>query len=258
MKIFLNILVSDIKRTIFSFRFLVAVVGFIVVTFVTMFQEISYLQVGVTSVLYIDHIIRYLDFHILYLIFAGIPGTLLFCSDWDNRFFRFAVVRCSKKKYAASKVLACFISAVFVVILSEALTLFLFNLRFPVYDPHVGGLGVFSSLDSANGIVIYFAIKILCEAFCAGFLSVFALWFSTKIVNAFVAISTPLLALISTLSFAFKLPSIFNISSLSKGYVTILENPNLSFWYTILLFGIATMIFGLLFTNSCTRRIQNG
>ena len=100
MKIFLNLLLCDFKRTVLSLRFLVAIVGLTIITLLTMFDEIRHFQPGITSVLYIDMVIRYLDFHITYLIFAAIPGTLLFCADWVNRFIRFAVLSRSKYKYA--------------------------------------------------------------------------------------------------------------------------------------------------------------
>lgn len=260
MKLFFNLLACDFKRTVFSLRFLVAAVGFTVITFVTMFDELPHLQSGVTSLVYIDQIIRYLDFHITYLIFAAIPGTILFCTDWDNRFIRFSVVRCSKRKYAFSKVFACFTSAVLVVFLSEVLTLSLFALRFPVFSDTDGNLGIYSTFASADKIILFFFVKILCEAFCAGFLSIFALWFSTKITNSFVALATPLLAfyLISTIGFALQIPVMFNISALSKGYVYICNHPSISFWYTILMFTIAAMIFGWFFVKSCTRRIEYG
>lgn len=80
MKVFFNLLVCDLRRTIFSAKFLVAVFGFILTTLVTMFDELQYLQPS-NSLVYIYQIIRYLDFHIVYLLFAAIPGALLFCSD---------------------------------------------------------------------------------------------------------------------------------------------------------------------------------
>ena len=260
MNIFFNTLRCDFKRTIFSLRFLVAVLGFTLITIITMIEELSYMPLGVTSLVYIYQIINYLDFYIIYLIFAAIPGTLLFCSDWDNRFMRFSVVRCSKRIYAISKVLACFCSAICVVILSQSLTLLLFSFGFPIFNVNDTGLGIYSSFGSTNQIWMYFAVKILCKAFCAGFLSVFALWFSTKIINAYVALATPLLAyyLIVTLSAYFKIPALFNIGYLAKGYISIGEDPLHSFLFTILIFTVAAIIFGSFFVSDCKRRIENG
>lgn len=261
MRQFFNLLSCDFKRTLFSFRFLAAVLGFTLVTLITMFDEITFFRPGDTSLVYIDAIIRYLDFHIVYLIFAAIPGTLLFCADWDNRFIRFSVVRCSKRKYAASKAIACFCSAVCVVILSEALTLLLFCPYFPLFQEDSSiSLGIYSAFDSADRVVWYFMVEIFYEAFCAGFLCVLALWISTIVINVFVALSTPLLAfyIINTFSFYCKVPAPFHIGYLSGGNVLINDNPWQSFFYTLFIFSVAALVFGALFVKNCVRRIEHG
>ena len=208
--------------------------------------------------LYINQIIRYLDFHIIYLLFAAIPGTLLFCEDWDNRFVRVSVVRCSKQKYAVSKVLACFLSAVSVVFFAESLLLLLFCVQFPLFDT-INNTSL-SIAEPVTSILLILLIEILSEGFCAGFLCVVALWVSTKIINAFVTLATPLLAyyLISTTSFAIKIPSEFNIAYLSKAYISINDNLSFSFLFTVLIFFLATSVFSIYFIKNCTRRIENG
>ena len=67
------------------------------------------------DLIYIYGIFQYLDFQLLYLLFAAIPGAALFCADWENRFIRFSAQRCSKRIYGVSKGIACFVSAVLVV-----------------------------------------------------------------------------------------------------------------------------------------------
>jgi len=261
MKIFFNVLFCDIKRTIISWRFLAAVLCFTMVTILTMFDELPSMQPGITSIVYVNLIIGYLDFHMVYLIFAAIPGATLFCSDWDNRFIRFSVVRCSKIKYAASKAIACFCSAVSVIFASEWLTIFILSFRFPFFDSgYEFDYGSYAAFATPHKIFLYFLVKILYKAFCAGFLCVFALWLSTKIINVFVALSTPLLAyyLIDTLSLAINIPDSFSINCLSKGYVNINNQPLPTFLYTILLFTAAAIIFGGCFVKNCKGRIENG
>lgn len=261
MKIFINTCACDLKRTLVSRQFFVAAIGLSMVTIITMFDELAYMQPGTTTIVYINLIEGYLDFHMVYLLFAAIPGATLFCSDWDNRFIRFSVMRCSKIKYAVSKAIACFFSAIAVVFVAEWMTIFVFSMKFPLFNASeefdYGAYILFATSDKIFG---YFMVRILCKAFCAGFLCVFALWFSTKIINVFVALATPLLAyyLISTLSFALKLPTIFQISYLSKGYINIENKPLLSFGFTVLLFTVATIVFGFCFIRSCRRRIENG
>jgi len=261
MKILLNTVRWDLKRTILSKRFLFAVLGLSLVTIVTMFDEISSFQRGITSIAYIRVIIGYLDFYIIYLLFAAIPGTTLFCADWDNRFIRFSVVRCSKSKYAASKVIACFFSAIGVVFMSEWMTIFTLRRWFPFFEPSYEiEYGLYSLFAERDKIFGYFMVKILCKAFCAGFLCVFALWLSTKIINVFVTLAAPLLSyyLISIISYAFRIPPVFQIDNLSKGNVNINNDPSLSFLFTILIFTFASIIFGSWFVRSSNRRIENG
>lgn len=169
MKVFFNLLVCDLRRTIFSAKFLVAVFGFILTTLVTMFDELQYLQPS-NSLVYIYQIIRYLDFHIVYLLFAAIPGALLFCSDWENHFIRFCIIRSSPKSYATSKAMACFISSACVVLISENLMLFLFSFHFPAFNETSSGFGPYTIFASPDKVWLFLLIKILYEALCAGFL----------------------------------------------------------------------------------------
>lgn len=259
MKVFFNLLVCDLRRTIFSAKFLVAVFGFILTTLVTIFDELQYLQPS-NSLVYIYQIIRYLDFHIVYLLFAAIPGALLFCSDWENHFIRFCIIRSSPKSYATSKAMACFISSACVVLISENLMLFLFSFHFPAFNETSSGFGPYTIFASPDKVWLFLLIKILYEALCAGFLCTFALWLSTKIINPFVVLATPIISyyLINTSSFALNIPPIFNIGNLSKGYISIDNNPIYSFFFTIFYFGILTTIFVILFVRSCRKRVENG
>lgn len=261
MKRFFNTLKCDLKRSVASYPFGLAVIGYVVVTLLTMFDELPFFQIGSTSLVYIFYIFRYLDFHSVYLIFAAIPSTLLFCSDWDNQYIRFAVLRSMKRTYAASKGIACFLSAFMVIVLSNSLLLVLFGIRFPVWCESSGiSLGGYATLDAPDRIYVFFLIKILCEAFCAGFLCVFALWLSTKIINAFVVLAAPLLSyyIFNTVGAYFGLPVFLNLSILSKGDLCIGDDPKLSFFTTAaILLGLSVM-FGISFVKNCIRRIEHG
>lgn len=262
MKLFLNMLKVDFQRTLTSWKFVIAVCGYTLVTCLTMMDELIYFLPGETSIYYIFQIIRYLDFHIVYLIFAAVPGTLLFCSDWDNRYIRFSVVRSGKWSYACSKAIVCFLSAVCVVVCAELLTLALFSFQFPIFSSQMdsASLGPYACFGSNNRIVLYFIVKILYEAFTAGFLCVFALWFSTKVTNEFVALATPMLAyyLISMLSSALQIPALFHIGYLSNGYVSLYDSPVYSFLWTMGILTISAAAVGWRFVRSCIWRIEHG
>lgn len=84
MKQFLFVMAQDLRRTMISWTFLFAVLGFAFVNIVTLFDEYQYTSSS-TSILYLQMLMEYRDFYIVFLLFAALPGTTLFCSDWDNR-----------------------------------------------------------------------------------------------------------------------------------------------------------------------------
>lgn len=261
MKVFNNTLACELKRTLFSPLFVFSVLGYTVVTLLTLFDEGTDFQPGVTSIFYVYMIIRYLDFHVLYILFAAIPSTLLFCSDWEHQFIRFFVIRSSKRNYIVTKILACFVTAASVVLLSNILLLSILSIQFPLFNSISDVLpNGYLSWSNGSGVLIYLFIKILCEAACAGFLSVTAMWLSTIVVSSFVALAAPMVVfyIINTASYFFRFPANIHIGSLSKGLIEINQNPILSLLYILLVFILATTASGCLFAKNCVRRMQNG
>lgn len=261
MRRFLCVLGQDLRRTMLSRTFLAAVLGLSAVSIATLFDEYHFTTAD-TSVLYIKMLSEYRDFYIIFLLFAALPGATLFCSDWDNRYIRFSAMRSSKNAYAASKVIACFCSAVSTVFLSEWLTVLLLGTRFDLYQAQDSGMsyGAYQALITPEGVPLYLTIAFLCKGFCAGFLAVLALWFSTKVTNVFVTLATPLLAyyLIQVVGFATQiLPTSLYISNLTRALVTV-GSATASFLYTLGIFTGLAALFGFLFVISCKRRITNG
>lgn len=261
MKLFSNTLICEFKRILLSPLYTIAIFGYVGVTLLTLIEEGTDFRTGLTSIYYIYTIIRYLDFHVLYIVFAAIPSTLLFCSDWENQFIRFVVIRSSKRCYIYTKVVACFVTAASVVILSNALLFLILGTQYPVCNSLSDILpNGYLAWPGNNGVLIYILIKVLCEAACAGFLCVTAMWVSTIVVSSFVALAAPMVVyyMVSTTSYFFQLPVNLHINSLSKGLVEINSNPILSLLYTLVVFIIATIVSGCFFANNCVRRIQNG
>lgn len=207
--------------------------------------------------LYIYTIIRYLDFHIIYILFAAIPGALLFCFDWEHQFIRFILIRCPKKSYTISKVLTCFISSISSVLLSNVILISIFALQYPFFN---NTSDILPDSYWNYGPLIYLLVKILCEAACAGFLSIAALALSTVLTNPFVTLASPiaLYYIFSTSSYYFSVPQYLHISKLSQGLIQVYQSPALSLVYILFVFAIASAIVGFLFVKNCTRRIQNG
>lgn len=261
IKPFIYSLVNDLKRMVCSFKFVVSVLALSAITLFTLFDELRYMVPGETPITYIRMVMTFLDFNIVYLLFSAIPSAIVFYTDWENRYIRFSVIRSSKKIYAISKAVSCFLTAFLVVLISEWLLILLLSFRYPINNATYNmDFGIYQNLSNEYSVFGYFAIKIIFKSFCAGFLCVFALWLSTIITNIFVTLSAPLLFyyLIATLSSLFGVPSNLSIVNLSKGLVSIDNSPLLSIVFTLSIFGVLTIILIVAFVNSCRRRIENG
>lgn len=261
MKHFFCVLGQDLRRTVLSWTFLAAVLGLAFVNVASLFDEYQYFHED-TSVLYLEMLLGYRNFYMVFLLFAALPGTTLFCSDWDNRYIRFSVMRSTKNAYAAGKVIACFASAILAVVLAEWLTVLAFSFQFDLYVPRnaESSYGAYQALVTPAGTPLYLTAMFLCKGFCAGALSVFALWFSTKVTNVFVTLAAPMLAyyLVQVVGFATGIiPSVLSIDNLTKARVDV-GGPALSLLYTLGIFTALALLFGLLFVRSCKRRISNG
>ena len=165
-----NVLRNDFARTVCSKAFVFAALGLTAATFLTGMDELSYMQ-SENDLIYIYGIFQYLDFQLLFLLFAAIPGAVLFCADWENRFIRFSAQRCSKRIYGVSKGIACFVSAVLVVVVSEWLDLMILRLwGFPAVNLEgtIQALGAFDEIGYSERVYLYFAAVIFIKACCAG------------------------------------------------------------------------------------------
>lgn len=262
MRVFWNVLKNDLARTVCSKAFVAAVLGLTAATFLTGIDELSYM-LPEDDLIYIYGIFQYLDFQLLFLLFAAIPGAALFCADWENRFIRFSAQRCSKRMYGVSKGIACFVSAVLVVVVSEWLDLMILRLwGFPAVNMENGismALGAFDEIGYSERVYLYFAAVIFIKACCAGAFAEFALWLSTKITNVFVTLVAPMLAyyVLNTLMMWLRMPSKFYPGMLSKG-LSVFGGAGTTTLVTCGIFAAFGVVFLVLFTRSCRRRLENG
>ncbi len=265
MRKFLRFFGGTMKRIFLSKGFWGACIGIAAMNLLAVYQEITAIGDGQTSVLYLYEISNYVNFWVLYLLFAAIPGATLFCADWENRFFRLSIVRCSKRVYGVVSACACFVSALLAVILGEWLFVLSLRVKYPFFlEENTMSFGfdnaAFAGFIGETNVLGYFMFGILIKAFCAAFSSVFALWLSTKITNIFVALTSPVILyfLLENLGVILKLPSCLQISTVARGHLLIAD----SFWQTLLypifLFTALGLVFGILFTRSARRRVENG
>lgn len=255
---------TTLKRIFLSVGFWGACFGLTVMEQINLLQELSLIDLGDTTVLYLYEIGTYSNFWILYLLFAAIPSATLFCSDWENRYIRSLILRSAKLCYAVSNAIACYLTAFLVVLIGDTVFILLLHLQYPWYSAQdMQGLGIDSSiyrtLTNGAGIYVYFLIRTVCKACCAAFTSVFALWLSTIIPNIFMTLASPVIAfyLIENMLAFFQLPAYFQIGSLAKGSVTVGGLAS-TILYIVVLFSLFAAIFGCLFVCAVKRRVENG
>lgn len=253
------------KRVLSSKGFIGACAGLVFTSLLNIYQELTIIDGMETSVLYLYEVETHADFWILSFLFAAIPGSVLFCSDWENRFIRFSIVRSSKINYGVATAAACFFSALLTVLIGEGLFILILRFCGPfVPESDVGSLGlsdtVYAGLMNEPAILLFFLIRILMKAFCAAFTSTFALWLSTKITNVFVTLTSPIILfyLLENLGVILKLPRQFQISTLAKGHVIVGSSLLFTLLYPVLLFTFLGAVFGALFSKSAKERVENG
>lgn len=257
-------LLMTMKRIVLSASFWISCAGLAAVELLNLLQELTLVGGGITSVMYLYEVGTYSNFWVLYLLFAALPSATLFCSDWENRYFRSFILRSSKQCYAITTATSCYVSAFSVVLIGDALFLLLLRFKYPwVLPADIQGLGieggVYHSLMSGAGIYLYFLVRTLCKAFCAAFTSVLALCLSTVITNIFVTLAAPVIAfyVFENLLILLEMPASFQIGSIAKGHIAI-GGPGTTVLYAAVLFSLCAAAFGLLFARSVQRRVENG
>lgn len=262
MRRFIDCFIGDLKYMVFSWRFLLAVVGYVCVSFASILDEIN--RHGGHSVFYLYIVYYYYPFWILFLLFAVIPGSGSFCSDWENRYWRYRVLRFGKKIYAFSKAIACFCSAGMLVFCGQWIFFLVLHLKWPMYyaavDEGTMRGRIYYSLMSESGIWLFLLVQILIKATSAGFFAVLSLWISTKITNIFVVLASPIITyyLIDNLTIKLGLPFYISITRLMEGAVELRVGVGATLLYAIGVFTGLSMILIVAFYFSCKRRVENG
>lgn len=262
MKCFGRTLLSQLNRVIISKTFACACLGALLLNLLCVWDEMQ-ISSGTGTVQYFYELATFYSLWILFTLFGALPGATQFCSDYDSKYFRFSAMRCSKKNYGAVTAAAAFISSVLVVFVGEWLFIIALSFFYPLYSQGSGMSlkeSVFKVCEGDGGVYVYFLIRILFKGFCAGFLSVAALFVSTKITNIFVALSSPIIVYftLENLLFISRAPYFLQIGNIVKGHLQMEGNLFAAVAYPLAVFAGLSLIFGILFTALAKRRIENG
>ena len=258
---FARCLVGDLRYMIASYRFVWACIGYTVISLVSILDEMKAFPEA--SVFYLYTVYYYYPFWLLFLLFAVISGGASFCVDWENRYFRYRILRYGKKNYAVSKALSCFLSAATLIFISQWMFILFISMEHNVWnqsDSAIMDARVYYSLMNETGIWFYFLIRILMLAACAGFFAVISLWISTKIVNVFVALASPIIVyyVVDNLTVALDLPFFVSVSKIVRGMIEIHAGPMATLLYAISFFSGLALLFVVAFYFECRKRCENG
>lgn len=259
MRRMINSLRTDLRYMLISCRFLLACVGLALVSLLSVAEEI--VSNGAGSVYSYYTIYWYQPFYILYLLFSVIPGAVSFCIDWNTKHFRFVLLRSNKKIYAFSKATACFVSGFLTTFIGQLLFLLALSIKFPGFIDNGMSApgGIYAELMNEQDIWIFFFIRVLLQAMAAGFFAVFSLWLSTKIINYFVVLASPIILyyLIDNLFVALHIPPRFMLSKISQG---LLQGPGILeiVLYCLGYFLLLGIVFSIAFYFGSKRRFERG
>ena len=201
----------------------------------------------------------------LSMLFSVLPFSTSYISDMKNHYLLYAVGRNSVKAYCMSRVFVAMAVTFITTVLGYLLLICVLCLQCPILPADsssrmmflVNYPSVISWMADSRMPVFFFIASILPEAFCYSFLSIFALFISTKTDNIFVIFASPLI--LFYLSLSVEVPLDWNMN---LNWIRVLRNGVIptapwicNICITWVYFFIGIIIFGYLFYRGVYRRV---
>jgi hypothetical protein len=252
---------TDFHRGLISQTFLAACLGCILIGFFGLRDEIG---IGLNvSVVYYYHFI-FMDFEILFLLLCALPFSTSFCTDWNNRYLPYSMIRGDARSYSISKVAICALSGFFVSFLAHLFILGVLALICPIslngsMDNPAAVFGFAYLLDTGTPF-FYFIFILLPKCLICGLIAVFALWISTKITNVFVVLASPIIFYYcwNNLTILLGLSYSYDLENVMEYGVAIVANPWLNLLAFFIIIAALVILLGILFYRGIKRRMCNG
>ncbi len=188
MKRFLRQLRSELKRSVFTLRFLLATLGFALLCCINLPRE-----TWPSTVPYCFSCGFGKGFYFSFLVCAAIPGSTGFLSESEDGYLVPLMQRITSSEYCAAKVLACACSGALVVLLGMGLYLAYLFLRFPMTSDVVIDFSGWARLVNQGRTGLYIAVLTWFTALCGGVFAVLALTASCWLKNSYATLCFPLL-----------------------------------------------------------------
>jgi len=255
----------DMVRVLTSIQFYTGVIGFVCIHLFNIIPELSITNSS-PVLYYFSNRTGIGAFEMILLFCMALIYSTSFCTDWNQGYYKYSIIRQTKSSYICSKVIvtvlstfiACMIGyIVYLVILSFFRPLFPGNAE--EWQYYIEGSGAaFAEILASRMPILYYIVDILPEAFMYAFLSVFALYISTKSTNIFIVLSSPIIFyyVYNYLSGTFKFPYIMLWQFMDQG-VLFWESWYLNIIATFLYYLIGILLMGYLFSKGVKRRIED-
>ncbi len=256
---------SDLYRMITSWQFVGSVVG---IAIVSALNSLNFVSGDKQDIIQIFTAGDAPFFVIAILILETLPFGTVFCSDWENRYIRSAIMRTSPVKYAVSKVVTCVMGAFLAGLLGRLLFL---ALLLPFTNPinpttnsfvvdamsHPRGAGW---LLANHHYFIWIIIESLERSLQGCIYVTFSLFMSTKITNTFVTLIMPVIGYYVYLNIAnlFWFPNFLFMSSIFENDAIFPNNLLYGVLYALFFAILLSALFGYFFVKNVKGRLENG
>ncbi len=262
-----RVILLDFKKAIVSKRFMLALVGTIILNLLNIMDYIE-IDPGVT-VSYLFNIKGSAGgFSVCCMLFlTSVPYASSFYTDYKSNNYKFEIVRSNILKYSIGKVLATVTMAIMTTLLAYIILACLLGVFIPIFPTNELALRVacgtqkviFTDLLTNDFKWLYIVCILLAESLMYGFLAGVALYISTISSNPFVIFSSPIIVFNAW-------GSLFNTGVLPDvlrwhifdGIFLEEAGLGLNMVLTILYYSIFFVFITIAFVKGVKRRVANG
>lgn len=197
-------------------------------------------------------------------LFSALPFATAFCADWNSGFAVAASMRSGNRRYLTSKISACALTGGLVPAIATLLFAIFLTLRFPT-DPELmlsladgDPFNRVLNMGAPIGLGFYYLGIVLMQFMAGACWAMTGLAFSAFMPNTLLTLCIPLAAYRLSLEiyYWFELPYWLNLPLLQDCMVEM--NYVLTLLAGLVVFGLVTLLLGILFSVRAKRRLTYG
>lgn len=251
----------DLYRAIFSWRFLIGILGVVFVMFLAILES----QQLESGILYIYALVVYGLPFMITMIFCAFSYASSFCEDWENKYFRLEVIRGKLGMYTCSKVIAVFLTAMLTMAIGVTLFVSILHIflpwiirQDPTYESYLVA-GVLHGVLKSRNFLLFFFLSGIQQGILAGILALFASYLSLYISNKLLILSFPAIGyyFIENILGVILGENTINFNLLFDSAYSFWSNGLISYIFAIIIGIFSSVIFYILIYIRLKGRMQN-